>query len=59
MVKFMVYKWLKHHAVEGKAVQFLSTGDVHGELKLLHSPALENSADPGLFHHLILKTGEV
>lgn len=35
MVKFMVYKWLEHHDVEGKAVQFLSTGDVHGELKLV------------------------
>lgn len=56
MVK-MVYKGLKHHAIEAKAVQFLSTAAVCGEWKLACTALpMEDSVDSGPFHHLILKT---
>lgn len=59
MVK-MLYKGLKHHAIEAKAVQFLSTGSVCGEWKLACTALpMEDSADSGPFYHLILKTGEL
>lgn len=56
MAKFMVSKGLKHHAIEAKAAQFLSTGAVCGESKL-HSPAPGEHCVSGPFHHLILKMG--
>lgn len=60
MVKFVAYKGLKHHALEAKAVQFLSTGAVSEESKpVCTAPPLENSADSGPLHHPILKTGEL
>ena len=60
MEKFMVYKGLEHHAIEAQAVQLLSTGAVCGESKLACTALpLENSADSGPFHHLILETGEL